>query len=206
VLAADDDLLREPHVVLGGHFLDVVDAVEAPGPSPVGVAVVHLGLVPVLRPPCLLVLGVEIDPRIGLGEGHHVDLEVEVLEIVVMDVADVEEMGDRAVDDNHPIANLERVGILAHLPAVETLAVEEADPAGLGLGPFDRRSIRRQGHQQGKTRKRFHESILLPVVQQRSRRECQLYAPSDALGSDSVVGWLSEPTVLPVLVTTVHVN
>ena len=49
---------------------------SSPEPGPVG----------------LLILGMEIDARVRLGEGHHVDLEVEVLEVVMAHVADIEQV------------------------------------------------------------------------------------------------------------------
>ena len=110
---------------------DVPDAPQAARPPPVAVAVVDLAFDPELGPAGLLILRVEIDARVRAGEGHHVDLEVEVLEVVMAYVPDVEQVSgtvDRrgALHDDHAVADLEDVGVLAHLPAVEGLSVEEA--------------------------------------------------------------------------------
>ena len=129
-LALHDDLHREPLVVLGRGLAYVLDRVEAGGPLRVGVRVVDLDFVALRRPAAFLVGGVEIDAGVRARRRHDVGLELEVLEVVVADRADVVEVRARPVDDDGAVGDREGRGVLADLPAVERLAVEERDPPG----------------------------------------------------------------------------
>ena len=83
-------------------------------------------------------------------ESHHVNPEVEVLEVVMVYLPDIKQVsgtvGRRgALHHDRAVADLEDVGVLAHLPTVEGLSVEEAHKT-----LFRRRRIGGQGtvHQQ----------------------------------------------------------
>jgi hypothetical protein len=129
-LPLDDDVHRVPLVVLGGGLVDDVgNAVETAGFLGVGVAIVDLDLVPLRGPSLPFVLGVEVETRVGLRLGHHLDLPLEVLEVPLVHLTSVEEVAAVSFDDEFPILDGEGLGILGGLPAFEVLAIEDANPA-----------------------------------------------------------------------------
>src|SRR5690606_40469549 len=54
---------------------------------PISVGVVHLGFATNLGPTLLLHLGANVDAAVGLFAGQHVDLQLEVAELVILHVA-----------------------------------------------------------------------------------------------------------------------
>ena len=126
-LALDHDLLGEPLVV--GRRRDKVlhDVVDAAGPHRVPLRVVDLHLIALCRPALRLECRVEEDARVGIGLRQHVGLEVEILELGRLRGIGphVEEMAPRALADDLPVDHLPAGRVLIHLPACQTLAIEQ---------------------------------------------------------------------------------
>ena len=129
-VALDDDLLGLPLAILGGAEADVDDALQAAGLDPVAMGLIDLALEPAAGPAFRLILGVEVNAAVRVGIGHHVHLEIEVLERLL--VADVEQVAGLAARHKRAVLDLPGVLIgLRRLPAVEGLAVAEGSEAGL---------------------------------------------------------------------------
>ena len=134
LFALDANLVVKPLAVLGWGGVDVFHGVEATGLFRVAMGIVHLRLKSGVRPPGVLILGVEVDAGVGLGEGFNLRPENEVLEVMIRDVTGVKQVSAWAVDDDVAILNRNRLGVfLVDPPALERLAVKQADEALLAL-------------------------------------------------------------------------
>ena len=75
-------------------------------------------------------------PELALRVGLDFGLELEVLEVGLLDVSRVEEMTAGPFGDEIAVDQLPGIGVLARLPPIHRLAVEERNPARfLILGP-----------------------------------------------------------------------
>src|ERR1039458_10094662 len=156
-VALHDDLLRPPFAVHRRGARDVDQRVEATGLDPVAVGVIDLALEAAFRPALGLVFRMEVNAAIGVGFGHHIDLEVEVLEGFL--VADIEQVAGLAARYKGPILDLPNV--LVHLgwfSAVEGLAIEERREAGLQIVRQQRGScVKECGGRHNRQKNSFHD-------------------------------------------------
>ena len=129
VIALDDHFIQEPLIVLVVRVFNVNDVVQAAGLFPVGVGAVDLGFKAVVGPSFFLIGRVEIDAGVGVGEGHHLGLEMEILPVVIVNRPLVEDVGGAVVDDHLAVLDGPGVGLVADLPAVEGFAVKKVDKA-----------------------------------------------------------------------------
>jgi hypothetical protein len=130
VFAFDADGVGAPLVVFGGGFFDVFDSVEAAGFAGVFVALgTDLAFVSFSDQAFAFVGGVEKDAGVGAGDEFEFAAELEVFEVMLLDIAGVEEMGEAAFADDASVFNGEGFGFFVGRPAVEGFAVEEGDEA-----------------------------------------------------------------------------
>jgi hypothetical protein len=106
--------------------------VKTSGLDGIAVGVVDLHLESLRGPAHVLIFGVKIDAAVGAGSGHDVYFEIEVLEVVILNVADVEAVGTLAVGNDGAILDGERGLVFIDLSSGEVFTVEEGDPAVLG--------------------------------------------------------------------------
>src|SRR5207237_1123165 len=111
-----------------------------------------LALEALVGPALLLELGVEVDARVGIRLAKYLRPELEILEDVILDVADIEEMAAVAVGDDLAVLDLEGLGAFVGLPARQVLAVEEGDESLLLV-------LGNKGHEQGRDDQMFHGSF-----------------------------------------------
>ena len=96
--------------------------------------VIHLRLEAGVRPTLGLILGVEVDAGVGLGEGLDLRPENEVFEVSIRNVTGVEQVRARPIDDDVAVLDRDGLRVLGvDLPALERLAVKQADEAFLAL-------------------------------------------------------------------------
>ena len=126
-LALHHDLLGEPLVVGRRRDKVLYDVVDAAGPDRIFLRVVDLHLVALCRPALRLECRVEEDARVGIGLRQHVGLEVEILELGWLRGigTHVEEMAPRALADDLSVDHFPTGRVLIHLPACQTLAIEQ---------------------------------------------------------------------------------
>ena len=99
------------------------------------IGVVDLALEARLGPSIVLKAGMEIDSGIGMGQGHDLSLEFEILEGLFGLVEEVAATG--RIGHDASVLNGEGVFVFIGLPSLEGLAVEHTDPAfpgGMILG------------------------------------------------------------------------
>src|SRR5260370_13001885 len=90
------------HWFVLGYFIAIVfHLVKAFGSARVlDIRVVHLNFEALQRKTLVLIFGVDVDAAVGARERHHVDLQLEILERVVMEVADIEAVAAGTVRDD----------------------------------------------------------------------------------------------------------
>ena len=83
VFAFDNHVVLEPSSVRGDFLKVVLHIVQATGFFRIAMRVVDLCFVTAVRPAFLKVLGVEIDPRVGLGLCFDFGLKVKVFVLLI---------------------------------------------------------------------------------------------------------------------------
>ena len=162
LLAADQDVHGEPFVVVDELLVDVADGVEGAGLLVVAFeGVGDLDFKAGGGKAGGLEGGVEVDAGVGAGAGHDVGRELEVLEVGVVQGAGVEEVRARAVDLDLAVDDAEGAFVLAGLPAVEGLAVEEGDPGG-GVSSAKERAAAGAARSRARTSRRVSAGMMAP--------------------------------------------
>ena len=134
-LALHGDVVVEPLVVLVGRIVhDIAHSVEAARLLGVTLGGIDLGFESLFRPAVLLELGMKIESGVGALLGEDLEFDLEVLEVGLVDLAAVEEVGTGPFDDDLSIIHLPRVGGFIDGPSVEALPVEQFVEAILVLG------------------------------------------------------------------------
>lgn len=128
LLALDLDVVGEPFVILVAGLLEVLDAVDAAGFTPILLGGIDLAFVTVRGPAFVLELGVNENTGIRSLGGFAFAFKLEVLKLGIAVLA-VEEVGSGTLDLNGAFFNGEGGGVLGiDLPTLEGLSVEHVDP------------------------------------------------------------------------------
>src|SRR5215471_15871866 len=122
-VAFDEDVFREPLVVLGYLGGVVGDLIEAPGEPRIGrIGIVYLHLEPFRRPAGLLLFSLNIDAAIRLWQRQNIHFKLEVLERVLVEAAGVKAVAARAMRHDGAVLHRESVSVFASLPPRQVLA------------------------------------------------------------------------------------
>jgi hypothetical protein len=71
----------------------------------------------------------DIDARIAPASGHHFGLEIEIPEVMVTYIALIEQMCRWTMRDDTPAVHRKGRCMLADLPTIQRLPIEQRDPA-----------------------------------------------------------------------------